>query len=29
VEGAKGIEDFMNFPASDDKILAAVEAIPR
>jgi len=29
VEGAKGLEDFMNFPAGDDKILAAVEALPR
>ena len=29
VEGAKGLQDFMNFPAGDDKILAAVEALPR
>ena len=29
VEGAKGLQDFMNFPASDDKILAAVGAMPR
>jgi peroxiredoxin len=29
VEGAKGIEDFMNFPPGDDKILAAVGAMSR
>jgi peroxiredoxin len=29
IEGSKGIQDFMNFPACDDKILAAVEALPR
>ena len=29
VEGATGMQDFMNFPASDDKILAAVGAMPR
>jgi peroxiredoxin len=29
VEGAKGIDDFMNFPPGDDKILAAVGALSR
>jgi len=29
VEGANGIDDFVNFPPSDDKILAAVEAMSR
>ena len=29
VEGSTGMQDFMNFPASDDKILAAVGAMPR
>jgi len=29
VEGANGLEDLVNFPSSDEKILAAVEAISR
>ncbi len=29
VEGANGLEDLVNFPATDDKILAAVEAMSR
>jgi len=29
VEGANGLYDLVNFPATDDKILAAVEAISR
>jgi peroxiredoxin len=29
VEGANGLEDLVNFPATDDKILAAVESMSR
>jgi peroxiredoxin len=29
VEGANGLDDLVNFPATDDKILAAVEAMSR